>query len=131
MSEQAKYLRRAEAADYVRQHWGFPCSHAHLHKLSSVGGGPVFRRAGRWPMYLKADLDEWVMAKMGEKDERDGNDKWPENAYAKITIEAYGGQEIIYMCGERLSPLPTRWQQDGRLLEQALDKLSDRANSKG
>lgn len=64
MTTRPVFLRRAEAADYVRQHWGLPCSHAYLQKLASVGGGPVFQRAGRWPMYLEADLDAWVDAKI-------------------------------------------------------------------
>ena len=64
MAAKPPYLRRAQAAHYVRQRWGLPCSHAHLHKLTSVGGGPVFHRAGRWPLYSKADLDNWAKAKI-------------------------------------------------------------------
>ncbi|MGZ3489663.1 MAG: hypothetical protein ACXVBY_22710, partial [Isosphaeraceae bacterium] len=58
------YLRRAQAADYVRCRWGFPCSQGYLNKLASVGGGPVFRRAGRWPIYIAADLDAWAQSKI-------------------------------------------------------------------
>src|SRR5262245_40026807 len=40
------YLRRRAAAEYVRQHWGVPCSEKILVTLACVGGGPVHRRFG-------------------------------------------------------------------------------------
>jgi hypothetical protein len=58
------YLRRAQAAEYVREHWGIPCSYGYLHKLASVGGGPIFHRAGKWPLYLEADLDAWATSRI-------------------------------------------------------------------
>jgi hypothetical protein len=60
----ARLLRRSEAAEYIRDRWGYPCSRATLAKLAVVGGGPVFRRAGRFPMYDRADLDDWVRRKL-------------------------------------------------------------------
>jgi hypothetical protein len=64
LTDTPTYLRRAQAADYVRSRWGIPCSQAHLNKLASLGGGPVFRRAGRWPLYIAADLDAWAEVKI-------------------------------------------------------------------
>jgi hypothetical protein len=64
MTQYSVYLRRAQAADYVRTQWGIPCSHGYLHKLASIGGGPVFRRAGKWPLYVQADLDAWARSRM-------------------------------------------------------------------
>jgi hypothetical protein len=64
MEASAKYLRRAEAAEYVRAHWGIPCSRGLLDKLASVGGGPLFRRANRVPLYRVEDLDAWADARI-------------------------------------------------------------------
>ena len=59
----AKYLRRDQAAQYLRSQYGFPCSTALLHKLASLGGGPVYRRADRVPLYARDDLDTWAEAR--------------------------------------------------------------------
>jgi hypothetical protein len=60
------YLRRADAARYVRENWGLPCSPKWLAKLAVTGGGPIFRKAGRFPIYLPSDLDAWADARIGE-----------------------------------------------------------------
>ena len=60
------YLRRELAAQYVRQTWGMPCSPRWLAKLAVVGGGPIFRKAGRFPIYLRSDLDDWARSRIGE-----------------------------------------------------------------
>lgn len=62
----ARFLRRAEAATYVQTTYGFPCSRQWLAKLAVVGGGPVFRKAGRTPIYAPADLDAWAAARIGQ-----------------------------------------------------------------
>jgi len=54
------YLRRADAARYVRERWGAPCSPSWLAKLAVTGGGPRFRKIGRFPVYTRADLDQWI-----------------------------------------------------------------------
>jgi hypothetical protein len=59
------YLRRRSAAEYLRQHWGVPCSEKTLAKLACVGGGPAYHRFGRIPLYTRADLDEFARAKIG------------------------------------------------------------------
>jgi hypothetical protein len=60
-----RYLRRADAAHYVRTVWGMPCSPKWLAKLAVVGGGPVYRKAGRFPLYAASDLDVWAEARIG------------------------------------------------------------------
>lgn len=65
IDETSRYLRRVDAAQYVRSTWGIPCSPKWLAKLAVVGGGPVFRKAGRFPLYQTADLDEWAEARIG------------------------------------------------------------------
>jgi hypothetical protein len=58
------YLRRAAAAQYVRDHWGQPCSAKWLAKLAVVGGGPIYRKAGRFPLYAPDDLDRWAQERL-------------------------------------------------------------------
>jgi len=61
-----RYLSRAGAAQYVGRRYGFPCSRQWLAKLAVLGGGPIFRKAGRNPIYAPTDLDDWAMARIGE-----------------------------------------------------------------
>lgn len=60
------YFRRADAATYLSNKFGFPVSRAWLAKLASTGGGPVFRKAGRVPLYARDDLDAWATARLSE-----------------------------------------------------------------
>ena len=60
------YLRRRAAAEYLRSRWGIPCSEKTLAKLACVGGGPVFRRCGRTPLYTPPDLDAFAESKIGK-----------------------------------------------------------------
>jgi hypothetical protein len=63
----ARLLSRKEAAMYVREFWGMPLSPNTLAKLAVIGGGPLFRKAGKFPLYEKNDLDCWVGSRIGEK----------------------------------------------------------------
>ena len=65
MVEQSKYLRRQEAARYITTKYGTPCAYKTLAKLASIGGGPIFRKAGRIPLYAPDDLDAWAEARIG------------------------------------------------------------------
>ena len=65
MTVSPRYFMRADAARYVREAWGLPCSRAWLAKLAVVGGGPIFRKAGKTPIYAPADLDVWAEARVG------------------------------------------------------------------
>ena len=61
-----RLLRRTEAAAYVTETYGFPCSPKTLAKLACVGStGPPFRMAGRIPLYPKPGLDAWAQSKIG------------------------------------------------------------------
>jgi hypothetical protein len=54
-----KLLRRWEAARYLEAR-GIPISASTLAKKATNGGGPVFRKFDRFPLYSAADLDAWV-----------------------------------------------------------------------
>jgi hypothetical protein len=60
-----QFLRRADAAVYVTERYGFPCSRQWLAKLAVEGGGPKFRKAGRYPIYEPAELNRWAEARIG------------------------------------------------------------------
>jgi hypothetical protein len=62
----SRLLRRAEAAEYVNGKWGYPCSPKTLAKYAVIGGGPCFRKAGRFPLYHPDDLDRWVGGKLSD-----------------------------------------------------------------
>ena len=57
------YLRRDRAAEYLLERYGAFTSGT-LAKLASVGGGPRFRKMGRFPVYTRDDLDAWADARM-------------------------------------------------------------------
>ena len=64
--EYDQLFRRVNAARYVQETYGFPCSPKTLAKLACVGSrGPPFRKAGRVPLYPKSGLDEWAQSKIG------------------------------------------------------------------
>jgi len=60
----ARLFRRADAAEYVRSRYGFPCSKQWLAKLATTGGGPVYMKAGKFPVYAVEDLDAWAQARL-------------------------------------------------------------------
>jgi hypothetical protein len=64
MQSEQQYLRRCDAGAYLQKTFGF-CSAKSLAKLATIGGGPVFRKAGVAAIYTKADLDAWARSKIG------------------------------------------------------------------
>ena len=58
-------MRRADAARYIREYHGIPCSLATLAKYACCGGGPAFRKAGKFPIYSRDDLDAWANKRFG------------------------------------------------------------------
>jgi hypothetical protein len=60
-----KLLRRKAASQYLHQTHGLERAPSTLAKLAVIGGGPVFRRVGRVPLYAPGDLDAWVASKLG------------------------------------------------------------------
>ncbi len=59
----SEYLRRDRAAEYLKFNYG-AYSKETLAKLACVGGGPLFRKLGRFPVYTVSDLDDWAQARM-------------------------------------------------------------------
>jgi hypothetical protein len=57
-----KLLRRKAASDYLRETHGLERAPSTLAKLAVIGGGPIFRRAGRIPLYTTDDLDDWAIS---------------------------------------------------------------------
>ena len=53
-------LNRKQAAHYVTEMWGVPCSYKWLAKLVVVGGGPRHWKWGRAVRYRADALDAWV-----------------------------------------------------------------------
>jgi len=60
----AQFLRRKAAGQYLKSKYGFG-SEKTLAKLATIGGGPVFHKAGAAALYEPQALDEWAMAKVG------------------------------------------------------------------
>jgi hypothetical protein len=61
-----RLLRRTEAAKYVTDTYGLPCSPRTLAKLACVSSqGPPFHKAGPFPLYPIDGLDTWAQSKIG------------------------------------------------------------------
>ena len=58
------WLRRNETAEALTEA-GFPISPATLATKGSRGGGPRFRKFGRYPLYRWGDSLEWARSKLG------------------------------------------------------------------
>ena len=56
-------LRRAEASVYLKEKWGLDYKANTLAKLATLGGGPRFEHAGRFPLYREDELDIWAAAR--------------------------------------------------------------------
>lgn len=57
------YLRRHQAADFLQERYGFGTTET-LAKLACIGGGPRFRKLGRFPVYTADDLQEWALSRL-------------------------------------------------------------------
>ena len=55
-------MHRADAASYLRETHGIPCSPAVLEKYACFGGGPPFRKV---PIYSRDELDSWAERSFG------------------------------------------------------------------
>ena len=82
-------LRGNDAAKYVEDVHGQPCSPKTLAKLRVVGGGPAYRKAGKFPLYEPDDLDEWARAKLSRKVRSSSELRVPE----KPQQEKYSSEE--------------------------------------
>jgi hypothetical protein len=61
-----RLMRRNAASEYLLDTWGIERAPSTLAKLACLGGGPRYRKAGRWPLYDPADLDLWARDLLGE-----------------------------------------------------------------
>jgi hypothetical protein len=61
-----RYMRRADAARYIRETYGIPCVAPTLAKYACKGGGPVFRKASKFPIYAREDLDAWAKNRLSK-----------------------------------------------------------------
>jgi len=59
-----RFLRRKAASDYLHETHGLEWAPSTLAKLAVIGGGPIFQRIGRVPLYAPEDLDAWVASKL-------------------------------------------------------------------
>jgi hypothetical protein len=57
--EAERRLTRREAADFLSER-GYRVAPTTLAKYATVGGGPIFEKFGRRPLYLPAELLAWV-----------------------------------------------------------------------
>jgi hypothetical protein len=64
VSPDRRFLRRAEAGEYLKSTYGFGSGKT-LAKLATEGGGPEFFKAGNIALYRHEALDKWAIEKMG------------------------------------------------------------------
>jgi hypothetical protein len=60
----AHYLRRKDAASYLKSKYGFGSVRT-LAKGVVTGDSPIYRKASRLVLYTAEDLDAWALAKIG------------------------------------------------------------------
>jgi hypothetical protein len=61
---QTQLLNTVAAASYVRAKFSIGCTPAYLCKLRSVGGGPRFRRLGRYVVYAVSDIEAFYRRRL-------------------------------------------------------------------
>jgi hypothetical protein len=62
--EPHRFLRRKAASKYLQEVHGVVRAPSTLAKYAVLGGGPVFQRIGRDPVYTPVNLDEWVASQL-------------------------------------------------------------------
>ena len=60
-----QFLRPTDAAAFLRSQFAFGAVRS-LAKMRVVGGGPVYRKAGRLVLYSRDDLVAWAHGKLSE-----------------------------------------------------------------
>jgi hypothetical protein len=55
----AKYLNRAQAAEYIRENFNIPSSPEGLAQHATDGTGPIYRRFGNTTLYDPRDIQKW------------------------------------------------------------------------
>jgi hypothetical protein len=59
------HLHRADAARYISEVHGIPCTTWTLFGYECNGGGPAFRKV-KFPIYHRDDLDTWARSRLSE-----------------------------------------------------------------
>ena len=59
-------LRRADASQYLADNWGVIRTPRTLAKKAVTGGGPIFEKDGRFPLYQPAFLDKYAREQLSE-----------------------------------------------------------------
>ncbi len=60
--------RRTEAARYLQEQWGIPCSSKTLAKIACVSSdGPEMEYSGRIPLYPEDGLDAYAQRKLSPR----------------------------------------------------------------
>jgi hypothetical protein len=62
MNSENPLRERKPAAEFLTAH-GYRISENTLAKLASIGGGPLFRKWGRRPLYAESDLLAWARSR--------------------------------------------------------------------
>ena len=60
MTPPTRPLLRKEASKYLFEMHGIRRTPGTLAKLACIGGGPIYRKAGRSPLYEPSQLDQWA-----------------------------------------------------------------------
>jgi hypothetical protein len=60
---QENFLRRKDAAAYLKEHFGFGAAST-LAKGAVFANGPLFCKRGRIPLYTTANLDSWARSQL-------------------------------------------------------------------
>lgn len=60
-----RFHRTREAAAFLTKQYGLPIATATLDTMVSRGGGPPFRKWGRFRVYEEADLVAWAAKRCG------------------------------------------------------------------
>jgi hypothetical protein len=90
-----RFLRRKAASDYLHETHGLDRAPSTLAKLAVIGGGPIFQRIGRVPLYATDDLDKWVASKLSAPMRSTSDVASPKEVTAICHQQAGLGGELI------------------------------------
>jgi hypothetical protein len=88
-----RFLRRKAASQYLDETWGVIRTPSTLAKYAVIGGGPVFRRDSRFPLYLPDDLDAWAASRLSAPMRSTSDQVSPKNSAADCCQQTELGGE--------------------------------------
>lgn len=101
--EPHRLLRRKAASKYLQDVHGVMRAPSTLAKYAVIGGGPVFQRMGRDPVYTPVNLDEWVASKLsGPMRSTSDNPSCPDGAPRNL-LEEHAGNERRHKAAQSRS----------------------------